>query len=67
LAKAILDGNAAGANPQIPLAGILVGNPYTNPFENDIGQFSRSTSTFPACLPACLPHLISSHLEGGAW
>ncbi len=38
LAKAIVDGNAAGANAQINLAGILVGNPYTNPFENDIGN-----------------------------
>jgi len=36
LAKAIVDGNKAGKNPQINLKGFAVGNPYTDPEENSI-------------------------------
>jgi len=39
LALAIVEGNAAGQNPTINFKGVLVGNPFTDPFENDIGSY----------------------------
>jgi len=39
LARAILSGNAAAQNPYINLKGIMVGNPFTNNFENSIGTY----------------------------
>merc|ERR1712087_891346 len=39
LAQQIVLGNKAGGKPQINFKGFFVGNPYTDPVENEKGQF----------------------------
>eukprot|EP01083_Nonionella_stella_P023953 66273_1 len=40
LAQQIILGNAAGGTPQINLKGVFLGNPYTDPIENDVGEYN---------------------------
>jgi len=59
LAKAIVDGNAAGQNPSINFKGFLVGNPYNDSSSNTSGVFQTFCGHSVAPKPECDAYLIA--------
>jgi hypothetical protein len=52
LGQQIIIGNKNGGNPQVNFKGIFVGNPYTDPVENSIGEYDTWYGHQMVSLPA---------------